>query len=247
MKRAALIVLLILCAWAIALLTRWPAAWAIAMMQPLPLSAPIGTLWRGSAQPVAANTAAAIPRLTWRWRPGDLRQGRFAHALTLSGAAHHGNAILSIAPLADWRIDVARLNAPLHALPDWFPAAAIRPRGDLTASTLTVAHNGKAFTAARGVLQWRNAGLPWPASNRLGVIQAQPEIRHGALRLNITGNGGQLDLDGWLELAPDLSRFDLQIQLNPTPNLPAQDRQWLNAALPRQADGRFLLSFGSAF
>lgn len=249
MKRTALIALLILLAWAIALLARLPATWAISAryspdsMPDIPFSTPAGTLWRGATQQIAPHPDTQPLQLTWRWRPGDLHRGRFAYNLTLSNAAHRGTAVLSITPFADRRLEVTELNASLHALLAGFQAIPIQPRGDVSLSALTIAHNGKVFTAAHGNLQWRNAGLDWPIGNNLGTVQARPELRQGALRLNVTGAGGRLNLDGWLELAPDLSRFDLRIRLQPTGQLPTQEHRWLAAALPRQSDGRFLLSF----
>ena len=252
MNRAALIALLILLAWAIALLVRLPATWALSAisfpdtMADKPFGAPDGTLWRGSTHQIAPLSNTRPLRLTWRWRPGDLRQGRFAYDLKLSDTAHRGAAVLSFIPFAGRRLDVTELDAPLHALLAGLQVIPIRPRGNISLSALTVAHNGKAFTAAHGNLQWRNAGLGWPVGNNLGTVQARPTLRQGALRLNVTGSGGSLDLNGWLELAPDLSRFDLHIRLQPTTHLPAQEQRWLNAALPRQSDGRFLLSFSGA-
>lgn len=157
----------------------------------LKLAAAEGTIWQGSAQPVLQGNALA-ERLSWRWQPKVLLQGKLGYQLKLD----QGGALLNIGLRS---LELLDANLGLPAAPLLQLDARSKPYG--LAGQLQLSTGRFLWKAGKPegqlILDWRNAASSLvPAVQPLGDYRAtlSPAGEHWQMQLSTLS--GPLQLNG---------------------------------------------------
>ena len=195
---------LALFAFAVFVLARFPAAWALGAL-PLGLSCDAldGTVWNGACAGLALRHQQPFGDLTWQLHPARLLTGRLAAHVELTQASDFVHAEVELAP--DGHLVASDVHASVHLgaallpqLPDGLRGAA---RADFTRIEV---RNGR-VTDLRGRIEARDLEQTAERKTALGsyALAFNGAGSGGALVGELRDIGGPLALNGRLRVTPE--------------------------------------------
>jgi hypothetical protein len=239
---------LALFAFALFLLARFPAAWAMgALPAGLSCDAVDGTLWNGTCTGLMLQHRELIGDLAWQLRPARLLAGRLgAHVeLTQVGDFANGDVEMSISGQVfarDVHASVHLSSALLPQLPDGLKGAA---RADLARVAL---RNGRLTDLAGRIEAHDLAQTGGTTTTELGsyALAFTGAASGGALVGELHDLGGPLALSGTLRMTPEPG-FVVDGKVAARPTAAANLVRQLQMLGPADAQGRRSFSVANSF
>lgn len=195
---------LALLAFAVILLARFPAAWAVgALPHELSCDAVDGTVWNGACSGLMLRHQQLIGDLIWQLRPARLLAGRLAAHVELAQAGDFLHGDVELAP--DGRVLARDVHASLHLNPAIMPQLPGGVRGTARADLARVEFKGRRLLDLRGRIEVQDLTQTAGATTPLGSYAlsfAGPDSG-GALVGALRDLGGPLALDGTLRVTPE--------------------------------------------
>jgi hypothetical protein len=234
---------LALLAFALILLARFPAAWAVGAL-PAGLSCDTvdGTLWNGACGGLMLRHQQLLGDLIWQLQPARLLLGRLAAHVELTQAGDFVNADLEVSPSG-------RLFAHnVHLNPALVPQLPAGLRGVVRADLAHVEFNHGRLAALSGRIEAHDLAQTGGNTVELGsyALAFKEAAPRAAIAGELTDLGGPLALAGTLRVTPEPGFVvDGTVAARPTasPNLVRQ-LQMLGAP---DAQGRRSFSIANTF
>ena len=201
--RASFLVALGLAAYVAGLLVLFPAAYAVAQLEPalrgrVVMAEPAGTVWNGSARVgimARGGPGLALDRVEWRFLPLRLFAGEAAYEARIASPSLAGTLHLARA-IGGWRLRDVRLQGDASAVAAIVPVFAVwRPAGPVTLTAPHLAFDGR---EARGELaaEWRGAVTALSPVRPLGSYRATWRTEGGPARIGVETLEGPLRITG---------------------------------------------------
>ncbi|MGV6858509.1 MAG: type II secretion system protein N [bacterium] len=238
MKKIILASLFTLTLFALFMVARVPAQFAI---QYLPPQTPIqmqqvsGTVWKGHAGQLIYQ-GKPMGSLDWRIHPLSLLLAKLNADFTLTGEGikASGNATLNkdqALELQDTTVDADAAAIPLPP-----SAQLVTPAGKVNAvfDTLDI-RQGKVI-AAKGIVDWKPARITAPAEYELGEAHLKVSGENGKIKGILSSKDGPLNTQGSLNLDPG-GTLKTNIRISPHADTPQEIRDMLPMAGRPAADG----------
>jgi hypothetical protein len=204
MPRTLWVGLLALLAFALILITRFPAAWALGGL-PRDLSCDVvdGTVWNGRCVGLMFRHQELIGDLLWQLHPARLLAGRVAAHVELTQAADFVNADVEVAP--DGGLLARDVHASVHLNPALVPQLPAGLHGAARADLARVELRKGRLTDLRGRIEARDLSQTAGATTALGSYELSfnGADAGGALVGALRDLGGPLSLEGTLRVTPE--------------------------------------------
>ncbi len=229
-----------LLAWLSGLAAQLPAARALAWFAPQGVSAAgvSGTLWQGRAVRIDTGGSAALRSAAWELSGWQLLRGRLAADTRFRLAGLQGEGYLAGGLGGRIDADGLALRGPAAGAGALFPGLGVEPAGQLLVRVEAATLADGRIERLAGRMQWSEAALRAPFDLELGRVRASIEAagNGGGYVIEITGEGGALDLAGTVDLQPD-GQYRADLRLTPTASAPDGLRETLGLAAQRDGDG----------
>jgi general secretion pathway protein N len=243
-KRSLWLLLAALCAFAVILVARLPAAWVV----PAPGKAAAGciategTLWRGSCSGLVVNGTPAGD-LTWELHPLRLFAGRLAAHVSLAGPALQGSAEAEAGLRGLLLARAVQASLPLD--PRILPGlpAGLRGQAQLALARVQLEHG--IVTALQGRIEVHDLeSRDGPA--HLGSYALDFPASTGEPTGKLRDLDGPLSVDGELKLTRQ-GGFEIQGSVAPKPGAPPELSNQLRYLGSPDASGRRAFSLSGTF
>lgn len=239
-SRVALLGGVALLAWLWGLAAQLPAAHALAWFAPEGVTAAgvSGTLWQGRAARIDTGGPAPVTGAQWELSGWQLLRGRLAADTRFRVAGLEGNGFLASGPGERVDVDGLTLRGPAAGARALLAGLGVEPAGQLLVRVEAATLAGGRIERLAGRMQWSEASLSAPFALELGMVRAsvEPAGDDGGYAIELTGEGGALDLAGEVDLQPD-GRYRADLRLTPTASAPEGLRETLGLAAQSEGDG----------
>jgi hypothetical protein len=238
---------LALLAFALILLARFPAAWAVgALPHDLSCDAVDGTVWSGSCGGLMFRHHQLIGDLTWQLHPARLLAGRVAAHMELTQAADFVNADVEVAP--GGRLFARDVHASVHLNPALVPQLPSGLRGTARADLARIEVENGRLTDLRGRIEAHDLAQTAGATTELGsyALSFSGANSGGALVGELRDLGGPLALEGTLRVTPEPG-FVLDGKVATRPTASADLVRQLQVLGAPDAQGRRSFSIADTF
>lgn len=161
-----------------------------------------GSAWSGAAASLVVN-GRELRRPEWRLQPTALLAGRLQYAMAFDNGASRAAGVVGRG--IGGRLVVRDVNATLVAaeFAPLFNAQALGLNGVVDVSLGRLEIRDGSIASADGTLLWKQAGAQSPRPVQLGDINAVFETTGEGVTGTITDQGGPLQINAALLLAPD--------------------------------------------
>lgn len=224
----------------------FPAARAVAWGAPAHVDAAgvSGTVWAGRADRVAFGGPAPVENLSWQLASWQLLSGRLAGEadFRLAGLAVDGR----FAAMSGGRVAVrdATLEGAAAPLAELAPVPVLAVDGEVLARIEEAVLEQRRPRKLQGRFQWREARIIAPVQMELGEVRGNvtPDDSGGHV-LQLDSSGGQVVLDGSVELAGD-GRYRVDVSLTPAADAPARIADTLGMFARREGEAYVIRQSG---
>lgn len=221
------------------LILRLPAA-LIARQLPdnISLAQVEGSIWNGSASALGIDGVVAQEKLVWRFEPGALLRAQLAWQISSEHAGQPGS-LRAIVGVRQQALEHVKLALPLEALTRFNPTiAGVRLGGTVHVDSARLA----AKEALQATIRCEHVSSAMAAEvTLLGNYQITVNAdAAGAGTLQVSPQGGPLQITGGGGFALANQAVDLKLLLKPTGDLPGLAS--MLAMLPREGD-QYAVSF----
>ncbi len=239
MRRVLLLAGIGLLAWAIGLVARLPADRVLAWFAPagVEVRGASGTLWEGRAARVDFGQPVPVRSLTWDLSAWRLVTARAVADVAFDWAGLDARGTLASSAGGDLHLAAASVRGPVAGIARAFPGTGLALEGRLVARIDAAALADGRIADLAGRMQWSDAAVTAPLPLELGEVRVDMAAAEGepGHRLDVTGDGGALGIDGRVELQPD-GRYRADIRLQPTARAPDGLRETLGMFARRDGD-----------
>jgi len=243
MSRATVGLVVLILAGAVAgALAHLPAARALAWFAPERVEAAgvSGSIWSGRAERLAFGGPEAATDVSWDLTAWRLLTGRLAGNARLDFSEAAITGTFTVTPAGRVTLQATEIDGPANALVALAQLPALAVDGDLLARIDSATLAGQRLRQVNGQFQWDAARIVAPLQLELGSVRGRiTPNEQGGHALELGNQGGQVALDGNIELAADRS-YQLTVELRPRQDTPAKVTETLNQFLPRRGD-RFVI------
>jgi hypothetical protein len=195
---------LALIAFALILLARFPAAWALgALPAALSCDAVDGTVWNGACGGLMLRHQQLIGDLTWQLHPARLLAGRLAAHVELTQAGDFVNADVELSP--GGHLFARDVHASVHLSPALLPQLPGGLRGAARADLARVEVKNGRLTDLQGRIEAHDLAQTAGTTTELGsyALSFNGTAAGGALVGELHDLGGPLALSGTLRMTPE--------------------------------------------
>jgi hypothetical protein len=203
-RRSLWIGALALFAFALIVLARFPAAWALGL-PPAALScdAVDGSVWNGACAGLMLQHRQLIGNLTWRLHPARLLAGRLAAHVELTQAADSVIGEIEVSPGGD--LFARDVHASVHIGPGLLPQLPDGLRGAARAELARVEIKNGRLIDLRGHIEAHDLAQTGATTTELGsyALSFTGAGSGAALVGELHDLGGPLDLSGQLRVTPE--------------------------------------------
>ena len=239
-KRIALFVGAALLAWLWGLAAQFPAARALACFAPEGVTAAgvSGTLWQGRAARVDTGGPVAVTDTEWELSGWQLLRGRLVGDTRFRVVGLEGNGYLASGPGGRIDVDGLSLRGPAAGLSAALSGLGVEPAGQVLVRVEEGTLAAGRIERLAGRMQWSEGALTAPFGLELGMVRAsvEPAENGDGYAIELTGEGGALDIAGVANLQPD-GQYRIDVRLIPTASAPDGLRETLGLAAQREGDG----------
>lgn len=229
-------------AYLVFLLVTIPAQFVSHMVNnntPITMQGVSGTLWHGKAYLISINNTAQLNNTEWSFNAWKLFIGQLAADITTQYAENDVRTELGSS--FSGRFFINDLTAKVSA--DNIAQLANIPMAQLSGMlSLNIEHaqwKQHELPLAYGQINWQNATVTVADTASLGNISILlGESAQQLLSADIKNQGGDIKIDGKLELVPEAD-FSLDITLTPTASANNNIRQSLAMFAQRQSNGGY--------
>jgi type II secretion system (T2SS) protein N len=247
MRRALWVGALALIAFALILLARFPAAWAVAALpRDLSCDSVDGTVWNGVCAGLMLRHQQLLGDLAWQLHPARLLAGRVAAHVELTQAADFVNADVELARRGQlWARNV---HASVHLDPAILPQLPRGLGGAARADLERIEVNNGRVTDLRGRIEAHDLVQTDSVTTALGsyALAFAGADAGGALSGELRDLGGPLALEGTLRMTPEPG-FVVDGTVAPRPSASANLVQQLQMLGAPDAQGRRSFSIANTF
>jgi hypothetical protein len=191
-------------AFALILLARFPAAWAVGFLPAgYSCDAVDGTLWNGTCSALMLRHKQLLGDLTWQLHPVRLLLGHLAAHAELTQATDFVNTDLEVS--ASGHLDARDVHASVHLSPALFPQLPGGLRGVVRADLAHVEVNNGRLTDLRGTVEAHDLAQTGATTTELGNYALSfPGAAGGAAIVGeLHDLGGPLEVHGSLRVTAD--------------------------------------------
>jgi len=239
-KRLALFVGAALLAWLWGLAAQFPAARAVAWFAPQDVTAAgvSGTLWQGRVERIDTGGPVAVTGAEWDLSGWRLLRGRLAGDTRFRVAGLEGNGYLATGPGGWIDVDGLSLRGPAAGVSAALSGLGVELDGQVLVRVEEATLAAGRIERLAGRMQWSGAALSAPFGLELGMVRAsvEPAGNGDGYAIELTGEGGALDIAGVANLQPD-GQYRVDVRLTPTASAPDGLRETLGLAAQREGDG----------
>ncbi len=229
-----------LLAWLWGLIAYFPATHAVAWFAPDGVTAAgvSGTLWQGRAARVETGAPVPITGAEWELSGWQLLRGRLAADTRFRVAGLEGDGYLASGPGGRVDVDGLGLRGPAVGARALVSGLGVEPAGQLLVRVEEATLAAGRIERLAGRMQWSEAALSAPFDLDLGMVRAsvEPAGNGGGYAIELSGEGGALDIGGVANLQPD-GEYRVDLRLTPTASAPGGLRETLGLAAQREGDG----------
>ena len=247
MRRAVWIGILVILAFALFLLVRFPASWVMGALPPGYSCDDVdGTLWSGSCGGLMLRHQILLGELSWQLHPGRLFAGALAaHVkLTQPGGAVDGEAEYSLGG----RLSARGVHGTLHLDPALLPQAPAKLRGELSADLSLIEFQRGRLSDLRGRIEAHN--LAQTSGNTTALGNYALAFTGAAAGAPLTGElhdlGGPLAVHGSLRMTPEPG-FILEGKVATRASVAPELERQLQMLGPPDAQGQRSFSLANTF
>jgi hypothetical protein len=238
---------LALLAFALILLARFPAAWAVGAL-PAGLSCDTvdGTLWNGACGGLVLHHQQPLGDLTWQLKPARLLVGRLAAHVELTQAGDFVNA--DVEASIGGRLFARDVHASVHLNPALVPQLPAGLRGVVRADLARVEVTHGRLAALSGRIEAHDLAQTGATTVELGsyALAFTGAAPHAALAGELNDLGGPLALTGTLRVTPEPG-FVVDGKVAARPTASANLVQQLQMLGAPDAQGRRSFSIANTF
>jgi hypothetical protein len=234
-------------AFALFLLARFPAAWAVgALPRELSCDSVDGTVWNGACGGLMLRHRQLLGDLAWQVHPARLLAGRLAAHVKLTQAEDFVNGDVELAP--GGRIIARDVHASVHLSPALLPPLPDGLRGAARADLARVEVNNGRLIDVRGRIEAHDLAQTVGTTTPLGsyALSFSGADSGGALVGRLRDLGGPLALDGTLRVTPEPG-FVLDGRVAPRSTASAELVRQLQMLGAPDAQGRRSFSIANIF
>jgi Type II secretion system (T2SS), protein N len=192
---------LALIAFALILLARFPATWALGALPPwLSCDAVDGTVWNGTCNGLMLRHRQLIGDLAWQLHPARLLLGRLAAHVELTQTGDYVNADVEVTP--GGHLWASAVHANVHLNPALMPQLPTGLRGVMRADLSSVELDHGRLAELQGRIEAHDLAQGGANTTELGNygLTFPPTAAHGAPVGELHDLGGPLDLSGRLRV-----------------------------------------------
>jgi hypothetical protein len=235
-----------LLAFALILIARFPAAWAVALLPPdLSCDAVEGTIWNGTCAGLMLHHQQLIGDLAWQLHPARLLAARLAAHVELTQQGDFANADAELAPGGQLR--ARDVHANVHLNPALIPQLPRGFGGTARAELALVEIKNGRLTDLRGTLEGHDLAQGSGAPTALGSYALSfAGESGGALVGALHDLGGPLAVTGTVRVTPEPG-FVTEGTVAPRASASANLVQQLQMLGAPDAQGRRSFSIANTF
>jgi Type II secretion system (T2SS), protein N len=238
---------LALVAFALILLARFPAAWALgALPAGLSCDAVDGTVWNGTCSGLMLRHQQLIGDLAWQLHPVRLLLGRLAAHVELTQTGDYVNADLELAP--GGHVFASDVHASVHLNPALLPQLPAGLRGVVRADLSRLELDHGRLADLQGRIEAHDLAQGGANTTELGSygLSFSPAAARAAPVGELHDLGGPLDLSGTLRMTPEPG-FVLDGKVAPRSTASANLVRQLQMLGAADAQGRRSFSIANTF
>lgn len=207
---------------------------------PIQAASVSGELGEGRALDLDLGAGITLSEIHWQWRPWRLLLGQVGFAVDYQLLGGKGDAGLSV----NWRqqlsIDDADYRLQASELVDGLALPLVELDGVLRLKLDTLVMTETGLGDLSGVLLWNKAKLSKPFAVQLGRYTVDMSSDDEGQLLDISSEGGQLEIGGDIRLQSD-GRYATNLQLRPRSSAPKQLTDYLNLFAGRPNNGAYAI------
>lgn len=235
------VIALIVLAYLLTLVIRFPADWGFARVDtaPVVVDNPSGTVWHGNAARIRLGVNQ-LEAVNWIFNPLALTQARVGADITFGALGGHGLATLAVAfdgdiyiTQGDWQIEAQTLAKQL-------PGELVQLGGRIQLLVEEAHFAGQQPQSLLGELIWHNAALKSPVQAELGVVTVTISPDGGGHAVQLNNTGGVVRISGKINI-DTLGGYRADIKLKPLANAPADLDGTLGLLGRKGSDGSYSL------
>ncbi len=238
MKKIVLALLFTLLLFAVFMVARMPAQFALQYMppqSPVALQGVSGTVWHGKAQNIVYQ-GSSLGALEWKVHPLSLLLAKLNTDFTLKGDGITAVGNASVNKEQDIDLENLRILADAEAIPLPPSAQLVTPAGKVNANFDAIEVRGGKVMSAEGTVKWKPARITAPAEYDLGELNLKVSGKDGRLKGILSSKNSPLNTNGSLNLEPN-GMLKTNIKLSPHAGTPPELRDMLPMAGRQAADG----------